>query len=43
MEVRGQPEVRTPGAHWIGGWIGNRAGLDEVAKRRNPIISPAGN
>jgi hypothetical protein len=21
---------RTPGTHWIGGWVGSRAGLDAV-------------
>jgi hypothetical protein len=24
----------TPGTHWIGGWVGPRAGLDAVEKRR---------
>jgi len=24
---------RAPGIHWIGGWVGPRAGLDVVAKR----------
>jgi hypothetical protein len=28
--------------HWIGGWVGQTAGLDAV-KRKNPIIAPAGN
>jgi hypothetical protein len=28
--------------HWIGGWVGPRAGLDAVVKRKNPVISPAG-
>jgi hypothetical protein len=23
----------SPGKHWIGGWVGLRIGLDEVAKR----------
>jgi hypothetical protein len=27
---------RAPGTHGIGGWVGLRAGLDEVAKRKNP-------
>jgi hypothetical protein len=26
----------TPGTHWIGGWVGPRAGLDAVAKRKFP-------
>jgi hypothetical protein len=25
---------RTPGTHWIGGWVGPRAGLDDVEKRK---------
>jgi hypothetical protein len=29
--------------HWIGGWVGNRASLDTVAKRKTPITAPAGN
>jgi hypothetical protein len=24
--------------HWIGGWVGPRAGLDTVAKRKNPAM-----
>jgi hypothetical protein len=24
----------TPGTHWIGGWVGLRAGLDDVEKRK---------
>jgi hypothetical protein len=24
------PEERTPGTHWIGGWVGPRVGLDAV-------------
>jgi hypothetical protein len=23
-----------PGTHWIGGWVGTRAGLDDVEKRK---------
>jgi hypothetical protein len=26
-----------PGTHWIGGWVGPRAGLDTVPKRKIPI------
>jgi hypothetical protein len=29
---------RTPGTHWIGGWVGLRAGLDTEA--RGKILSP---
>jgi hypothetical protein len=28
------PGERSPGTHWIGGWIGLRAGLDDVKKRK---------
>jgi hypothetical protein len=45
------PSERAPGTHWIGGWMGPRAVLYAVAKRkiprprresnpRNPIIQP---
>jgi len=30
------PQERAPGSHWIGGWVGLRAGLDAVEKRKNP-------
>jgi len=33
----------TPGTHRIGSWVGPRAGLDAMAKRKIPIIAPAGN
>jgi hypothetical protein len=26
------PRERTPGTHWIGGWMGPRAGLDDMEK-----------
>jgi hypothetical protein len=32
------PEERTPGTHWIGGWVGLRAGLD--AEARIKILCP---
>jgi hypothetical protein len=46
MEVSGQlhapaalsPKERAPSTHWIGGWVGPRAVLDAVVKRK--IISP---
>jgi hypothetical protein len=28
------PGERAPGNHWIGGWVGPRAGLDDVKKRK---------
>jgi hypothetical protein len=44
MEVNGQlhtpailpPEKKPPGTHWIGGWVGHRAVLDVVVKRKIP-------
>jgi hypothetical protein len=30
------PQERAPGTHWIGGWVGPRAGLDAVVKRKIP-------
>jgi hypothetical protein len=32
------PRERAPGTHWIGGWVGPRAVLDAVVKRK--IHSP---
>jgi hypothetical protein len=32
------PRERAPGTHWIGGWVGPKAGLDAVLKRKlSPI------
>jgi hypothetical protein len=28
------PQGRVPGNHWIGGWMGPRAGLDAVLRRK---------
>jgi hypothetical protein len=28
------PQGRDLGTHWIGGWVGSRAGLDIVVKRK---------
>jgi hypothetical protein len=28
------PGKRAPGTHWIGGWVGLRAGLDAGARRK---------
>jgi hypothetical protein len=34
---------KIPGTHWIGGWVGPRAGVNTaVVKRKNLIIVPAG-
>jgi hypothetical protein len=42
MEVSGQLHTPTregaPGTHWIGGWVGPRAGLDMVSKRKIPSL-----
>jgi len=35
--------VRALGTLRIGGWVVLRAGLDAVAKRKYPIMAPAGN
>jgi hypothetical protein len=34
MFLRFTPGERAPGTHWIGGWVGPRAGLDDVEKRK---------
>jgi hypothetical protein len=45
------PGERAPGTHWIGGWVGPRADLDDVEKRKfltlpgselRPLGRPAG-
>jgi len=50
MEVSAQfqaPDALTPGkvpgTHWRGGWVGPKAGLDEVAKIKRNITASAGN
>jgi hypothetical protein len=30
------PRERSPSTHWIGGWVGSRAVLDVVVKRKIP-------
>jgi hypothetical protein len=32
------PQGKTPGTHWIGGWVGPRAVLDAVVKRKIPSL-----
>jgi len=46
----GESSVSSPGpftprgkSSRIGGWVGPRAGLDTVAKRKNPVITVVGN
>jgi len=34
------PREITPSTHWIGGWVGPRAVLDAVVKRKIPSPSP---
>jgi hypothetical protein len=34
------PRKRAPGTHWIGGWVGPRAVLDAVVKRKIPTSPP---
>jgi hypothetical protein len=29
------PEKSPPGTHWIGGWVGPKAGVDAMEKRKN--------
>jgi hypothetical protein len=50
MEVSGQfhtlaallPGKKAPGTHCIGGWVGLRASLDAVEKRKKSFIAPGG-
>jgi hypothetical protein len=32
---------KSPLYHWTGGWVGPKASLDMVVKRKNPIIAPS--
>jgi hypothetical protein len=34
VSFRPQPEDKASGAHYIGGWVGPRIGLDTVEKRK---------
>jgi hypothetical protein len=34
------PKERAPGTHWVGGWVGPRAVLDAVVKRKNSQSLP---
>jgi hypothetical protein len=33
------PKERAPGTHWRGGWVGPRAGLDDVENRKFLTLS----
>jgi hypothetical protein len=33
-----RPDRFTPATHWIGGWVGSRASLDNVEKRKFFIL-----
>jgi hypothetical protein len=33
-----RPGRFTPGTHWIRGWVGPRAGLDNVKKKKNLLF-----
>jgi hypothetical protein len=37
--ARFTPKERAPGTHWIGGWVGRRAVLDAVVKRKIPRLN----
>jgi hypothetical protein len=37
------PGEKAPGTHSIEGWVGSRAGLDALEKKKNPIIACARN
>jgi hypothetical protein len=30
------PQGKSPGTHWIGNWVGSRAGIEALAKRKIP-------
>jgi hypothetical protein len=32
------PIDRVPGTHWIGGWVGPRAGLEDVERRKILLV-----
>jgi hypothetical protein len=34
------PGEIAPGTHWLGGWVGVRAGLDAVEKNLSPVRNP---
>jgi len=37
------PRRKTPDAHWLGGWVGPRAGLEAVEKNGRPFPVSTGN
>jgi len=34
------PRERAPGIHWIGDWVGPKANLNAVAKRKKSLPQP---
>jgi hypothetical protein len=42
-QLRSTPKERTPGTHWIGGWLGLRAGLDTDARGKILCLSRGSN
>jgi hypothetical protein len=34
LPCRFTPGERGPGTHWIAGWVGSRAGLDDMEKKK---------
>jgi hypothetical protein len=37
------PRERAPGTHWVGGWVGSRAVLDAMVKRKIPSLRQESN
>jgi hypothetical protein len=37
------PQGKTPGTHWIGGWMGPRPGLDKEVRRKILLSLPGSN
>jgi len=36
------PREGAPGTHWIGGWMGSKAGLEGGGRKEVNILAPAG-
>jgi len=37
------PQGKSPSTHWIGVWVGLKAGMDVMVRRKQPFTAPAGN